>query len=354
MATGACGVTKPDGEPSCISSCSPDGVYPGPCVEEYDSRRDGTINKRLIWHYDKWCEPARLEEDEDADGTPDGVTVWERDELGLLVRESVGSVGSVAGVTSYTYDEAGYLVLREYDSGADGTIDSWTEYVNDETGNIRDEKTYSEDGTVKYWTVQGYDGMGRLVLVEDHYYPCGDMEYVFTGDVVAVRETFAYDANGNLVLQEVDREYCDIADGIVDERTEWTYDPDGRLLAENVDLAYDDDPPDPGGPDGVFEVCTTYHYDDRGFLVRTEVENPIRRYTECEGIPDNVIHYIRDDEGRVLSQMTDELADGVIDAYETFRYDSCGNQIEMLSDKISVYDGSWRYYRWTWRYGCWH
>lgn len=351
LATAACGVTKQEGEPSCISRCAPEGLWPGACIEEYDRDRDGIIDSRSVRQYDSSCEPVRYEHDDDADGTPETVSVMSREDDGRVVRMMRTSTGGRTSTSTLEYDEGGHLILYELDEESDGIVESRTEYVNDEAGNVLDVKIY-EDGVLEHWTVFEYGGDGSLLLQEDHHYSCWEWS-VFTGETVAVRRTYTYDTDGNLVLMELDEEDCDVADGLVDERTETTYGIHGRWISVTVDR----EEPGSDGPDGVPEYCYTHHYDERGLLVRSETDGFFGPVHGCDGIPGSVKYYSYDDAGRLIEELTDgDLSwdlDGEMDHIIRFEYDACGNRVEQLSDWHSSTYG-WKYGRRTWSYGCWN
>ena len=345
MLVGACGVSQRQEAPSCTPECAPDGLHPGPCVQEFDRGLDGIVDMREVTEYDG-CETSRREIDHDGDGDVDSVVTWERDGSGLVVMQSSDRRGVLLSVTFYQFDGAGFLVLEEHDLDADGSIDLSTEYVNDEMGNVVDEKWYVGD-ELKLWTVRRFDGEGRLLVIEDHHYSCPEWS-VFTGEIVAARTTFDYDADGNIVLMEVDEEDCDVADGSIDERTVWTYDPVLNIVTQNTDL----EDPDSGTLDGIPDRCIVEYLDERGLVSRREADGYRSSTDGCDGSPEGVWLFVYDDEGRMLEYQVEDVVEGRIRERYAFTYDSCGNLTEQLYGQESSHHG-WLYSRSILDYGCW-
>lgn len=169
----------------------------------------------------------------------------------LYVEEDSNSDGRVDENSSYTYDASGNLLLVESEN--DSSQETRT-YTYDPEGRLTyQESLLTESGRpepyYRYSTSYTYDEAGLLVLMDtsveliDVYttYYAYEMTYDGQGNLetqklvvsdetgaVTLEElsTYAYDSEGRQTLYEYDRDI----DGTIDFTETWTYDAQGRLL----------------------------------------------------------------------------------------------------------------------------
>ncbi|MBW2262792.1 MAG: hypothetical protein JRG91_12525, partial [Deltaproteobacteria bacterium] len=329
------------------SVCAPEGLYPGPCVEEHRAGLDDALRQRSVYTWDDRCLLVRAEHDFDGDGLVDLSMSYTHDERRLLIRESRVHDPDGTEVWTYSYDESGNQVLVQWDREDDGVIDYRVEYDRNERGDVLEERAYTGDD-LSGWTVTTYDGEGGVVTVEEHQHFCIDWT-VFTGETVSRRTTYTNDGAGRVTV-EVDGVECLIADGVIDVRTERIFDESGNLMVNNVDGTA----VTPGPPDGLLDACTRYSYDEHGWLVRIEWDGggglPSGGHALCDGSVDSISVRVHDDEGREVRIENDTDADGVADEVLSYEYDPCGNRTEWSSWRESEDRTVWTH---TFGYDCW-
>ena len=211
--------------------------------------------------------------------------------------------------------------VREDDDNADGTVDSRNTFTYDANGNLTmDELDSDADGTVDSRNTSTYDVNGNLTMEEYDSDANGTVDY---------RYTYTYDANGNFTMDELDLD----VDGTVDDRFTYTYDADGNLIMEE----YDSD------ADGTVDSRYTSTYDVDGNRIMDENDsdadgNVDSRYTYTYDVNGNLtlrevdlgpaemrdIHTY-DANNNLIMLEYDLFADGIVDQRFTYTYDANNN-----------------------------
>jgi serralysin len=189
--------------------------------------------------------------DEDGDGVPEEIWTYTYTAQGWIdtVSEDTDNDGDPDYGYSYAYDENGRRLFAYQDLDGDEVTDVWYTYVYDAVGRVT---VFSGDtgnnGTVDYLLTYTYTDpvlyVGSSVTDEDN------------DGTPEATETFAYDADFNLLFLEED----DGADGNVNHRAQISYTTSG--LEAVVDEEYYDDPED-GDGETVLHDEYTYDASDR-------------------------------------------------------------------------------------------
>jgi serralysin len=242
-------------------------------VEEYQNGAWGYLHRH---QYSADGNVIRDEEDRNADGTADKVTIheYEYDASGRLTRHEVA--GKINDLWIHEYDASGNLihirreqglpegrpaelwdtyydaignVTREtVDRDANGVPEKITTHQYDDEGNRiheREELYSTEDGILYFVQINEYDSHGNQILYERDRDADGTSEEI-------IRHTYEYDAHGNVILMTRDED----ADGTPEqvERHAYEYDSAGNLARLTNDF----------DGDGAPEWITTYQYDQYG------------------------------------------------------------------------------------------
>jgi hypothetical protein len=270
------------------------------------------------------------ERDEGADGVIDSRTEYQYDQRAQLVFSSHDDDGDGAtnSTSSNEYDEHGHRVRSESDS--DDRPNSIVRSVYDEDGDrTRTERDGDGDGDVDAVTTTSYDDIGRVLRVEDDDDANGTPNRIVT---------YWYDDDVN---QKGSREDVD-ADGFIDKSTTNFLDENGYLIRREVDT----------GDDGTVNSRDTYERDVRGNSIRYESDRDgdgelddielneynemcLRTYRETQegdGAVERTTTTTYDDAGRQLSRSTDSDADGTPDSIDINVYDDGGNLVLRTED----------------------
>lgn len=211
------------------------------------------------------------------------------------------------------------IFQNESDTNADGTVDARNTYTYDANGNLTLYEYDSDaDGTVDFRMTYAYDADGNKTLEETDTNADGTVDE---------RDTYTYDANGNWTLIEHDIN----GDGTVDDRTILAYDANGNRTLREID----------SNADGTVDARDTYTYDANGN--RTLIEQD----TNIDGVVDARYAYTYDANGNMTLQEADNNVDGTVDSRMTYAYDAEGNLTLQEADDNA--DGTVDY-RWAYAY----
>lgn len=168
-------------------------------------------------HYDDKGNESVLEYDSDADGVIESIISWTYDADGrTLASEYDANVDDdiIDLRSTNTFDSADHLTLVEDDLQADGVIDGRQTNTYDNHGLLT---TYQEDndvndGIIDFRSTISYDDTGNKTTTSS------ELDYDSDG-VPDWRSTQSYDVNGNITLYETDTD----GDGVVDYRYKYTW-----------------------------------------------------------------------------------------------------------------------------------
>ena len=236
-------------------------------VEQIGHRdADGVVDVFYRLQLDPHGRPTLRFLDEDNDGSPESLTIYDLSANGDVEQETnyVGVVPQFTEVS--TLDTLGLVRLLTTDLLADGTMDKRQTLVRDEDGMVvRRETDKDANGDADAVALEQFDDDGRLILQE-------------------------YDDNGN---------------GTIQRRTRYAYDARGRIRVVEAD----------SNADGVVDARTTHAYDDAQMLETRTSDN------NADGIPNRITRTRRDSLGRIVSREEDDGANGTVDRRVTFRYE---------------------------------
>lgn len=216
--------------------------------------------------------------------------------------------------------------IIDEDNNADGAIDLRETYTYDADGNlILHEQDNKADGTIESRTTYTYDANGKLTLAESD-----------NGDEI-VYYRWGYDDNGNLILFERDFN----GDGTVNSKDTNTYDINGSLtLWEHFS----------DGIDGSSSFRRSFSYDSNGnqTLIEedsnasgtinwrtTNVYGPNSKLirtdgdTNADGIIDFRATYTYDSQDHLILIEQDDQLDGTVNSRQRIIYDTNGNQMSI-------------------------
>ena len=215
---------------------------------------------------------------------------------------------------TFTYDAGGRIVEAEWDDGTS------LEFAYDANGNLT--MSGNRRGESIDYT---YDASGRLLSQSD-------------GSSGAV--TYTYDDDGRLTQAVDDRGTTSFEYDTADRITKITY-PEGRSLAYTYNEAGLRTSMTDQSGDALF-----YEYDDLGRLIGLDDEDGgIVDYTyDAAGnliLEENgngtTSSFAYDDAGR-LTEIVNAQADGTVNSFYRYTYDTAGQRVEMES-----HDGTWTY-----------
>ena len=173
-------------------------------TEVDESSAAGVVDWRETRTYTVDNLPLTDELDRDADGVPEYVYIWTRDEDGRLLSMSEATPYHAEAVYSvYTYDDEGLLVSEA--GGWDGD-EYQTDYQYGAAGELLDARTTYADGSNDLHLVYTYDAELRLLTLEE------TTENRAGKITWSSLETRTYDAAGVLLTDEWDED----EDGTVD------------------------------------------------------------------------------------------------------------------------------------------
>jgi len=118
---------------------------------------------------------------------------------------------------TYVYDQGGTLLFEEWDRHADGVIDSRRSYSYDAQGEIVSAH-WDRDANGTVDTVADVDSEKMRTPIDED-------------ELAAGTRTYAFDADGNIRLEEYDPEH----DGVVNARAIYSYDQMGNLQTKEWD-----------------------------------------------------------------------------------------------------------------------
>ena len=140
-------------------------------------------------------------------------------------------------------------------------------YDYDDNGNLIEEKRYSALGNLVGSTNFQYDSRGNLILEKSIGDDTSTMTLQYnsknlliqaelTSPLMNMYATYTYDADGQLIMLELDAGFeGDLPDGIADRITVTEYNSDGTISIVETD----NDPSEPG-----IDWQEQYRYDDNG------------------------------------------------------------------------------------------
>lgn len=259
---------------ACDDEPKESGLYPGPCVQENDDDADGTVDLRITYTYDDAgllvlretdAEPA-----DELDGVPEGASHYYYED-GLLVRKEVdyGANGSIEQYYYFIYNADDLVITVEIMGDQEDEIDGLYEFEYDDSGN----------------------------LIEAVY------TFFMLEETAQDIERFTYDVDDNLVAEE--HVFDAHLSAEVDEYHYHLLDGDGLRFRTDRDL----------DGDGEIDAQTYYTYDAHDWLVLEETD------TGPDQVIDKVETYEWDKGGNLTRYVLDEGADGWEDAIERFIYD---------------------------------
>jgi len=192
------------------------GHYYGPCITRYDMQGDGAID-RLVYHtYSENGLEIWTEIDNEVDGIVDRIHDSRYDEFDNLVEHRYDEDGNGifdGGVSyHYTYDEDGRPLIKEFDQGMDGDLET------------RELFEYQNGLLVKYQI--------------DYRNEAGNNEA--DGIIDSITE-YEYNEEDQVVFERTDHD----ADGIIDAEYSFIYNNNGHLIekrsGDQVLIAYEND-----------------------------------------------------------------------------------------------------------------
>jgi len=239
-----------------------DGDYP--CSQAWDDNADGRIDRRKFFEYaadGRWLREA---EDSDADGRID----WHAEFF-------FDSEGRWSGTRAY-YGDDGFI-----DIVATVTWEGDTETVAWD---------YYNDRSIDFVVVSRFNAAGELVEVTSFN----------AAGYLLDRHEYTRDADGN-ATKDV---YEDVVDWTNNYTTTSAYDADGHLLLEEVDE----------NSDGSVTYRISYELAASGLALRSV-------QTASDGTVLSQVFYAYDDSGRLITMTTDEDGDGAIDSTQSFTFE---------------------------------
>ena len=224
-------------------------------------------------------------------------------------------------ITHYTVDPNGWVVAKETDVDADGSLDVGRQFAYDALGRqTRSGYDANGDGVMESSQTNEFDAEGRKVLVTGH-----------AGGNVAWVRTLEYGPLGELTYEAYDTG----PDGTLDEIETYEFNAAGR----ETFYRWDD------GADGTFDRIQETFYDARGYDAGYRLDRDgdgapdhiVRRENDANGnvtletvdvtgngTPDKTIVSEWDAEGRLLSRYFDEGATSATPRHEFYTYDAQG------------------------------
>lgn len=187
-----------------------------------ESEASGIVYQE-VRQYDKDGSLKRLETDQDGDGKPDKVSVFDRsvdrEQVSVSKREQDKTVESTK-VTEYRGDLVEKM-SEDYDN--DGQMDLQMLYTYDEKNRVVSRKIISHDASIEssisYFE---YDDQDRLIHYSSDNDQDGQVDYI---------EEYAYDYQDNRILFRRDQE----ADGIWNYSAFYRFDDQGNRIEINED-----------------------------------------------------------------------------------------------------------------------
>lgn len=323
-----------------------DGLFDS--TTEFDYREDGQVQEQRVSSamgdsryttvYDGQGRRIRFEQEYTGDGVVDECQRYTWGDHGRLVNEAQddGCDGTLEAQTQFDYDALGNLIRKSSDNfGGDGVIDRIEafEYTDSRhphrlTRELKDpdgdgtwefvyRTTYSPEGDVLMYEADEDDGRSRTVSVRDENGRLVRQAYDAGADGTedSVLE-YTYDALGNLVLYEHDRD----GDGAIDRREQYAYADTAhpyKITTAVVD-------PDGDGPDQA--GVTTYTYHALGLVVRKEND------ANGDGTPETIYGFAYDADGNRLEEWEDWDADGTPNQFAHYTYDANGRVLTETYD----------------------
>ena len=276
----------------------------------------------------------------------------------VAVETHMSEMGTPERRITYTYrdlPDGNRSVLKEFDTGANGTTDARLTTTYDDGGNPlealwepnldtgRGERrhTFLPPGTpcMADWMCEdGFD----LCVCNEHDHLIGRQQGEWDPpDQTRTRTDRIhriYDADGNCLVREVD----DHSDGRIDERVSWTYDESGNMLSQvGADIDGDGTVDAKRGTydesgnllsvefdynaDGTIDVRRSLTYDESGNMLSEEW------HTDGDGTVHTRSIYTYDESGNRLSEERSD-GDGTVDERTTWTYDESGNMLSFEED----------------------
>ncbi|MGQ9426470.1 hypothetical protein ACXYTJ_10215 [Gilvimarinus sp. F26214L] len=369
-----------------------------------DFGEDGSVERRDVYDYDALGFKLAFSIDVGDTGNFDTVLEYSYDPRGRLVSQERHEDTDADGATDdlYTsttsYDDFGRVVetRSETDEHADGVPESTvitTNQWSEQGHRIYRESRSSTDWVKSRWS---YDENGRVTQLSQHFGAVG------TETPASVREeTYTYDPDTGLLLAREDKTDSDndgsfegtqayiyrydtegreVENVFTDSHDTWTsskittttrsYDDAGNIVEQRVSIDNNDD----GNPDSTRVHTYTYNYSQSssGRLVSYRYsddsdgddvidEQELREITyDDKGRAEKVISHLDndsdsdfdvvrtdtfefDDNGRVVEQLREELAEGVLSGRSMVErnYDQHGNLLMERGREDTDLDGIW-------------
>jgi hypothetical protein len=220
-----------------------------------DRGDDGTIDSTQETTFDENHQRVLLREDRDGDGVFERVTayahVWDQGRI-IRIETDEGADGTLDGVETREYTLSGQLWRTVRDDDADGTPERIDESTWDANGRrIRSAMDMPAGGVVEtlHDYMYGNDNVldGRLLR-----------RFNDSGMVQSTRYENEYLPNGRLGRLGIDLQ----DDGAIDNRVERIYDNEGRMIGSLTDT----------GADGTIDTLHSYVYSDEGRLTELAID----------------------------------------------------------------------------------
>ena len=275
------------------------------------------------YEYDDLDQLIRVTRNEDS-----ALTIhYEYDSAGRLIRTYTGNVESTPGAragedddgiavtdTAYEYDLQGRLwKVKLYAYEDQPVTPEVTTYTYDDAGYLH--TITQANGVVFDYT---FDSLGRLDLLV--HIDSADSHVIASFD-------YAYDSAGRCesVLEQFDTN--DSAGFELVQSFAWAYDDLDRLTAETFDLG-DDGPTVSAG-----DYVTKYKFDLNGNRVAKLTDHDYSGDVESMNA-DETIAYAYDDNGRLLTEAKDDLSQANADRYTVYHYGTNNERTEQTGKTV--------------------
>jgi len=272
------------------------------------SKSNWDLLESISFEYTTDGKVASRSTDENNDGEADITQIFDYDAQGNLT--SINNT-STQTLETLDYNDQSNLVSRFTDNDSAPDLEESYDYLNDKLE--RFELDRGADGTVDSATQYSYGADGQLSGYEL------DKDGDNLADSVA---SFSYENN------EVSRYTEDSNnDGSPNTIIAYTYDTQGNRLAQNISHDID----------GTEFTTSKFKYDANNHPIRYEVDQ------NQDGTPEYIESYQNNKDGQRTVYKRDNEGDGVWDFVAQYFYDINGNRIRMIedSDGNGIVDKTW-------------
>jgi hypothetical protein len=276
------------------------------------------------------------------DGIYPGPCVYEMD---------VGDNGVPETRWVYAYDERCNRIRVEHDDDADTIPELFTESEYDESDRlVRSTETLAPDELREERTMS-YDADGNLVLEEIDRPVDGSIDFWIEydwldGDLIEERwlntsgiywrTVTAYDTEGRVLVVEEHQYLCSggtvFLGDEVGRRTDHTYDERGNQVLTVVDGSECE------AADDVVDQRIARMFDEDDLMVIVNVDGDAFTHNSADGIPDACTYYTYDADGNVVREELDGVewvpgsCDGIVDRFSVNVYRSDGSLVRTESN----------------------